>query len=121
MVMRSAALALVLSLTAPAAMRLICELSCLQALHHSSAPAHECHEQPAGDTARQTASAAAVLCHDESGTPPSTAVAAKALLLLEPTAPVVFASVDRPAARPLPPGTQARPPDPLRLTTQLRI
>jgi hypothetical protein len=123
--MRAAALLLLVSLVSPAVMSAVCELSCLQALHHAPGQSggSDCHGhggQPADGPL--LAASGGALCHDEdTGPPAATAAGAAAPVPVPATvvawiaaAPGLHAGVVQHTAR-------ARAPDRLPITTPLRI
>jgi hypothetical protein len=123
--MRAAALILVLTLASPAAISAVCELWCLQALHHAAAAAdasgcHDGHSAAPGTFA--VAGADGARCHDGSEGP-TAIVKATAGVAFVPTVvastPALFG--DAPVAHLAPQSNRARPPDVLLVTTQLRI
>ena len=123
--MRVAALVLVVSLASPAAISAVCELFCLQALHHAAAAAaaagcHTGHSDAPGTSA--VAGAHGTRCHDDSEAP-TAIVKGTASLAFVPAvislAPTLFD--DAPVAHVATHSHRARPPDVLLITTQLRI
>ena len=122
--MRPAAVVLLVSLVSPAVMTAVCELSCLQALHHaaSAAATGACHEHRSGQTDGPAVSGSAVLCHDAAEAPAAT-TPATSLALFGPATAILPTALrpDLDIVRGMPRLASARAPDRLPRTTPLRI
>jgi hypothetical protein len=121
--MRTAAIALVAALLAPAVAAALCDVTCVSAHEHAAAAEESCHAHEGGGTGPAMTSAAAPFCHTTTDAPR----AALAPAALSTTLAVAVV----PAGATVPPGgaheypardiSRRPPPDPLIRTTQLRI
>jgi len=123
--MRFSAVLLVVSLVSPAVVTVVCELSCLQAHHHttSAALAAQCHGHQTSPAPVVAVSAADwALCHDSAPVPSAIVKASPQ----SPSTPAIVAG-SRPLEFREPAASLRRsrpgvgPPGVLLITTQLRI
>ena len=122
--MRRAAILLIVTLTGPSIATAVCELSCLRGGHHeTTSPASsttECHDHGSG-TPLQSLTAAGAPCHEAAGD--VTAVIEAATQLGADPAVRERQGVESGTTGATSPAlaSRFRPPDILRITTQLRV
>ena len=122
--MRRAAILLIVTLTGPSIATAVCELSCLRGAHHeTTSPASsttECHDH-GSSTPRQSLTAAGGPCHEAAGEVTAVIEAATQLGADPAVRERQVVEPGRSGAIVSALASQFRPPDILRITTQLRI